>query len=813
MSIETSIAFPNERTICAHIEGKSKEIKNDSFKSMEANFEELVSALPLSSSFTFGITDITHILEKQNQDLYPSFIINSYKSLLILESWAWKLLTKDSYQWVIQPHYVNLFRTLAVFNKNLIFYYENIENETKACLLMPDNTEPINGIFEQIERTKDLHDCYIDIICLWLYNLSLFVYENPEFDTSSIICYMNEYIAQNYLMTEEFLFYLDQLVQPKLPQAIFTNKQLFYIKTCSFSLNAYLTSKAQTFPYTSEEIMEYIGHICVQIIEIHSHNIDLWTEQFLTCITHLIGLISACCWWGGEKLPNLNLLFSSEQIIYAYINALIRIISYKPFYSQIAAQWVNDETILIDICLFSLKNIVQVSNFVWFFRSKVSLPDTLLTIAELSIHDKICLRAYIILGEIFCNDRLKDLKITDNLSLFFYDMLEHAWQHPSKKYKQIPIYHLLRGFLTLSKIDAIQQKTADLNKIPLFIDICEQYPVTFDILWALSFNQDIQQQLRSNTNFMAKLIHLAKECDNEQMRKMTHGILWNLESIHQGRSTSPMNADNLFDIMISYSHKDETICKQIYEELTKAGYRVWIDFDQMHGNVMDAMAQAIERSTTIIICMSEQYRRSNYCRAEAHYAFQRQLKIVPILLQNYYQPDGWLLFLIGQLLYVDFTKIEFSRAIDLLLKEIKADDISESLPTPLRSRAGTMSALCNIQPMIINQPIISTELPKNIQDWNRKHVNDWLVEQNLLQMADLLRNCDGQGVLHLNDFLKKGDINQVMNLLQEESLRRNNESLSLVELSCFRSLIDQHKRQRRSNSIKRTKFISTCCVN
>jgi len=124
--------------------------------------------------------------------------------------------------------------------------------------------------------------------------------------------------------------------------------------------------------------------------------------------------------------------------------------------------------------------------------------------------------------------------------------------------------------------------------------------------------------------------------------------------------------------MISYSHKDEIICRQIYDELIKAGYRIWIDFDQMHGNVMDAMAQAIEQSNTILICMSEQYRRSNYCRAEAHYAFQRQLKIVPVLIQEHYQPDGWLLFLVGQLLYVDFTKYEFSQAIDMLIREVKA---------------------------------------------------------------------------------------------------------------------------------------------
>jgi hypothetical protein len=202
------------------------------------------------------------------------------------------------------------------------------------------------------------------------------------------------------------------------------------------------------------------------------------------------------------------------------------------------------------------------------------------------------------------------------------------------------VFKHFSGFLNLSKHDFIQQKTADFNKIPLLIEICDAYPMLDDIIWALSFNQDIQQQLRASSSFMSKLAHLNKTCDNEQMRKITNGILWNLEINHEDHSTSQITDGKTFDIMISYSHKEKTLCKQLYEELTKGGYRVWIDFDQMHGNVMDAMAQAIDRSHTIIICMSENYQKSNFRRAEAQYAFQRQRKIVPVLLQQHYKPDG-----------------------------------------------------------------------------------------------------------------------------------------------------------------------------
>jgi hypothetical protein len=227
--------------------------------------------------------------------------------------------------------------------------------------------------------------------------------------------------------------------------------------------------------------------------------------------------------------------------------------------------------------------------------------------------------------------------------------------------------------------------------------------------------------------------------------------------------------------MISYSHKDKTLCQQLYEELMKAGYRVWIDFDQMHGNVMDAMAQAIEQSQTVIICMSEQYRKSNYCRAEAHYAFQRQRKIVPVLLQKHYKPDGWLLFLMSQLLYVDFTKHEFERAMGILFKELKAEEVHE---TNLLSHTPSIS---------------SPRLPNNIFEWTSTHVQDWLAKQNLTQMSRLLTNCNGRSLVYLNDFITNGQPQQILSLLQEDSLRRIGETLSLIELSCFRSLMDEQK--------------------
>ena len=340
----------------------------------------------------------------------------------------------------------------------------------------------------------------------------------------------------------------------------------------------------------------------------------------------------------------------------------------------------------------------------------------------------------------------------------------------------------------------------------------DQYPITLDILWALSFNTDIQHQLRSNAAFMSKLVHLAKESENEQQRKATHGILWNLRLIHQDRVISDTDDPSVFDIMISYSHKDEAICKRIYQELNRRGYRVWIDFDQIHGNVMDAMAQAIEQSQMILICMTEQYRRSNYCRAEAHYAFQRQLKLVPVLLQEHYQPDGWLLFLIGQLIYVDFTKHDFDHSMDMLMKELRA----ESTITSIRSRRGTKTGSFTTPiPCKSSTPL---NLPKKMQSWTKHNVQQWLISHDLIHMSRLLADSDGRALIYWNELIERHDALEILRLLQDDSLRRTNENLSLVELSNLRSLIEQYQSRTSSKrSIKRLtrstekKYLRTCC--
>jgi hypothetical protein len=153
----------------------------------------------------------------------------------------------------------------------------------------------------------------------------------------------------------------------------------------------------------------------------------------------------------------LKLLFSTEKILCEYVQAVIHIIDYQPFYPSIMTQWSNDETILMDSILLLLMNIVQTQNINWFFRSMTQLQGILIKLAEISVYFRIYLCAYGILSEILTDENLKALKFTDPRKFFFFNMLEQAWRDPSKKYKQISIIYFLRGEFTDFIVNKLQR--------------------------------------------------------------------------------------------------------------------------------------------------------------------------------------------------------------------------------------------------------------------------------------------------------------------------------------------------------------------
>lgn len=83
------------------------------------------------------------------------------------------------------------------------------------------------------------------------------------------------------------------------------------------------------------------------------------------------------------------------------------------------------------------------------------------------------------------------------------------------------------------------------------------------------------------------------------------------------------------------------------------------------------MANAIENSFVVLICISERYRESINCQAEAQYAFKIKKPIIPLILQKGFENvSGWLGILMGDKIFVNFTKYELEECFRRLKHEV-----------------------------------------------------------------------------------------------------------------------------------------------
>ncbi|CAF1215663.1 unnamed protein product [Rotaria sp. Silwood1] len=736
----------------------------------DLNIEQLISRLITAPSNNI-LREMSYCLIEAQESDFDTLIATLFHPLFTLETWAWEVLSRDSRQWNNdEQECFDLFHNISNFNKKIIL--SNNDVHTKGSLLLPANTDIIDGVFEQFKKRNDENERFLTIIYLWFDNLSLLMREHIEFASASIIIYINERITSDIIMTDQFKIYLNELQDPC---PLFTMKQVFYIKTCSFLLGEYLCSKPHDFPHNGQEILEYLADDYTNIILIHSKTILSWSKDLLSCITHLIGLITACHLWIGTKEEILKMFMISDKTIYDYIESLIDILHHQTCHERNRPQLLNDESILVDNIFELFNYFINFQNIINFFRSQKNLVDILLKYDVIN-NDRFYLRIYRLQSKILSEKQIKKSNIVNKINKIFFYYLDQAWKSPLKKYNTIPIEELLEGLLTLSQYDTMKNPIADSNELQFLIEKSDEYPIIYDILWSLSFDIRIQAELRLNQTLKNKL---ESNYTNEQIQNIIYGIQWNLNPNNMQINTDTNKAK--YDVMISYSHEDKSICTQLYHELIQKDFKVLIDLNDKHHNIMDAMVQAVKQSFTIIVCISKHYKQSNYCRAEAQYAFGRQLKIIPILIDNSYKPDGWLSYLIRGLSLIDFTKYEFSHGMQILLDKLKIPPIS------------VLSTLVVRQPLQnVTNVSLSTLDSTDMCQWTPNDVQQWLIQNNLSQMKDCLSGLNGSYLIRLSKDIAKNSPQENLNLFQEHSMKKTGKDISLTDISRLQTLIEEH---------------------
>ena len=212
---------------------------------------------------------------------------------------------------------------------------------------------------------------------------------------------------------------------------------------------------------------------------------------------------------------------------------------------------------------------------------------------------------------------------------------------------------------------------------------------------------------------------------------------------------------------------------------------------------MEIVADAIDNSQVVIVCLSDAYRQDNRSQAEAEYAVQCQRTVLPIIVRKIYKTDRWLSSLLGQNQpSVNYVNSDFPTASTLLLRQVNAycrgkspagrsrtttpvtvDAVSRSASaamlagrsqqtTPVHptSRSGTPGLLPSGPAPFPANGQVQAQLPAQytqrntshssygsipIHAWSTNEVLDFFHDHNLHTMMPLCESMTGQALIRL----------------------------------------------------------------
>jgi len=130
----------------------------------------------------------------------------------------------------------------------------------------------------------------------------------------------------------------------------------------------------------------------------------------------------------------------------------------------------------------------------------------------------------------------------------------------------------------------------------------------------------------------------------------------------------------LTDIFVSYSRHDSAFVKQLNESLHNARLDVWIDWEDIpySSNWWDEISEAVTGAAAFVCVLSDDYFKSETCRAELKLAEETNKRIIPIYYKNFDRTlnnsnavakTNWLLFPVNN----------FNASFETLLDTLNAD--------------------------------------------------------------------------------------------------------------------------------------------
>jgi hypothetical protein len=158
-------------------------------------------------------------------------------------------------------------------------------------------------------------------------------------------------------------------------------------------------------------------------------------------------------------------------------------------------------------------------------------------------------------------------------------------------------------------------------------------------------------------------------------------------------------------------------------------------------------ANAVENSYCVLICVTEKYRSSINCQAEAQYAFRLNKPIVPLIMQTGYENvKGWLGIIMGDKIFINFMKYDFDECLKRLKNELDcACNLLSHKPILKESKITNDKLVSfNNNNNNNNKALVVSNKSSLIESWNEQNVIEWFKENNLnIKILEELKPCNG----------------------------------------------------------------------
>lgn len=290
------------------------------------------------------------------------------------------------------------------------------------------------------------------------------------------------------------------------------------------------------------------------------------------------------------------------------------------------------------------------------------------------------------------------------------NLLEKASNSADRRSLGFSAAEIAYGLSHVATNDGNKKMIGQLGGIPLLVPMLkspedheEERIAAVKALYMLSFDETNKEMIKGDDDTMTLLQNL-QSSSNKELQQAASGVIWEIE----GKTEHARSSDSEEHVMISYQWDTQETMLRVKTELESQGFSVWMDVEQMEGSILETMARAVEKSSVFLLAVSQKYQNSPNCRSEAEYAYQRRKRMIPLMMEPGYSPDGWLGIILGSKLWMDFRN-EPTVGIKQLTKEI-----SKGKAVTVQ----TQSVLASAPPKtIINEKVLQ---------WQREDVAKWL---------------------------------------------------------------------------------------